>query len=239
MAEEKRETRWERLKANVKTIGGAVLLAVVIRIVLFEAFEIEGPSMEPTLLHGDRVVVAKFFYGLFLPFTSHSALTWGTPEAGEVVIVKSPADEIDIVKRVVGVPGDTIAIRDDAIWRNGEPIPTEELGPCEHERSGEYRRPGAKCVRVRETLAGITYLTSRSPATPPANHPKVRVPEGHVYILGDHRDRSNDSRNPLIGPVEVDRVKGEALFVYWSDSGHAPWYSFSDVRWERIGAGAS
>src|SRR5688500_17661074 len=96
------ETRWQRTKANLKTIGGAVALALFIRIVLFEAFEIEGPSMQPTLLNGDRVVVAKFLYGLFLPFTTEAIVTWGLPDPGDVVIVKSPADDIDIVKRVIG-----------------------------------------------------------------------------------------------------------------------------------------
>src|SRR5688572_9284899 len=90
------ETRWNRTKANIKTIVGAVGLAMFIRIMLFEAFEIEGPSMEPTLLNGDRVVVAKFMYGLFLPFMPEASFTWGAPTPGDVVIVKSPADDIDI-----------------------------------------------------------------------------------------------------------------------------------------------
>ena len=217
------ETRWDRAKANVKTIGGAVLLAIFIRIVLFEAFEIEGPSMEPTLLNGDRVVVAKFMYGLFLPFTTEAVVTWGTPDAGEVVIVKSPADDIDIVKRVIGVPGDTIEIRDDVIYRNGEPIPHEEVGECEDDddRSGEDLNG---CIWVRERLGETSYLTSHSVGSPPSTHPPVPVPEGHVFIMGDHRDRSNDSR--FFGVVPVERVKGEALVIYWSNE--------AGVRWHRL-----
>lgn len=217
------ETRWDRTKANLKTIGGAVLLAIFIRIVLFEAFEIEGPSMEPTLLNGDRVVVAKFMYGLFLPFTTEAVATWGEPEPGDVVIVKSPADDIDIVKRVVGIAGDTIEIRQDVIHRNGTAIPTERVGECEDYGDRDALDVNA-CEWVRETLEGTSYLTSHSIDTAPSNHPPVTIPEGHVYIMGDHRDRSNDSR--FFGYVPIDRVKGEALVIYWS--------SDHDVRWHRL-----
>ena len=124
------ESSWDRLKANVRMVGGAFLLAVFIRIVLFEAFEIDGPSMEPTLQNGDRVVVAKMLYGLFLPGRHEATLTWGSPNVGDVVIVNSPADGVDIVKRVIGVAGDTIEVRDRTIFRNGEALPQEDLGPC-------------------------------------------------------------------------------------------------------------
>lgn len=219
----KTETRWDRTKANMKTIGGAVLLAIFIRIVLFEAFEIEGPSMEPTLLNGDRVVVAKFMYGLFLPFTTEAVVTWGVPDPGEVVIVKSPADDIDIVKRVIGVPGDSIEIRDDVVYRNGEPMVHEEVGECRDDDD----RPGEDlngCVWVREQIGETSYLTSHSIDSPESSHPPVTVPEGHVYIMGDHRDRSNDSR--FFGVVPVERVKGEALVIYWSNE--------QGVRWHRL-----
>lgn len=218
-----KETRWERTKANMKTIGGAVLLAIFIRVVLFEAFEIEGPSMEPTLLNGDRVVVAKFMYGLFLPFMTDAVVTWGSPSPGSVVIVKSPADDIDIVKRVIGVGGDTIEIRDDVVYRNGEPIPHEEVGECrDHD---DRRTPDLNgCVWVRETIGDTTYLTSHAVGSPPTTHPPVVVPEGHVYIMGDHRDRSNDSR--FFGTVPIERVKGRALAIYWSNE--------DGVRWDRL-----
>src|SRR5438045_5526536 len=107
------EKRWESIAQNLKTVGGAVLLALVIRTALFEAFEIEGPSMEPTLLNGDRVVVAKFMFGLFLPLRDHADITWGAPKLGDVVIIKSPADGVDIVKRVIGIGGDFIEVHDD------------------------------------------------------------------------------------------------------------------------------
>lgn len=217
------DARWERTKANGKTIGGAVLLALFIRIVLFEAFEIDGPSMEPTLLNGDRVVVAKFLYGLFLPFTNEAVMTWGMPEAGDVVIVRSPFDNIDIVKRVIGVPGDTVEIRDDMVYRNGEPIQVGAPAPCVNEY-GETMEPD--CQWIEERIGQETWHTSRSDLTVPDTIESVVVPAGHIFVLGDHRDRSNDSRNPRVGMIPISRVKGRALAIYWSNDGH--------VRWGRI-----
>jgi signal peptidase I len=208
-------TRWDRTKANFRTIGGAFLLAILIRVVLFEAFEIEGPSMEPTLQNGDRVVVAKFMYGLFLPFTDEALFTWGGPLPGDVVIVKSPHDGIDIVKRVIGVEGDVMEVRDDVIYRNGHPIPQERAGECTPDLMSD-RDDDARCEWIDETIGDKTYRTSHNPASPPHSQPPITIPEDHVYILGDHRDRSNDSR--FIGPVHENRIKGRALFIYWSSA---------------------
>jgi len=214
------ETRSERIASNLKTIGGAVLLALIIRTVLFEAFEIEGPSMEPTLLNGDRVVVAKFYYGLFLPFQRESVLTWGEPDPGDVVIIKSPADNVDIVKRVIGLPGDTIEIRQDEIIRNNRPAAMRDLGPCTQGR-GKLRAP--RC-RVRATrIDDMEYRTSGVPLF--QNRLPLRVPEGHVFVLGDHRDSSNDSRS--IGMIPFERLKGKALVIYWSNDKEG-------FRWKRI-----
>lgn len=216
------EDGWERTKANVKTIGGAVLLALFIRVVLFEAFEIDGPSMEPTLLNGDRVVVAKFMYGLFLPFTNEAALTWGLPNAGDVVIVRSPLDNIDIVKRVIGVPGDSIEVREDVVHRNGTPIQVRVVGACR----GEQQEPQGDCEWVEERVGERTWQTSRSTFSVPDTLDTVTVPPGHIFVLGDHRDRSNDSRNPRVGMIPASRVKGRALTIYWSNQ--------AGVRWGRI-----
>jgi signal peptidase I len=216
----------DSFRSNVRTIAGAFLVAIFIRVVLFEAFEIEGPSMEPTFLNGDRVIVAKYPFGLFLPFTNEAVMSWGMPRPGDVVIVRSPADNVDIVKRVIGVPGDTIEIRDDVVYRNGEPIRTRELGPCREEESSED--PGV-CVWYEERIGERVYRTSTSLIEPTESLSEREVPPGHVFVLGDHRDRSNDSRNPAVGMVPIGRVKGRADSIYWS--------SDEAIRWNRFFTG--
>jgi signal peptidase I len=215
------ETRWARISANFRTIAGAVMLALVIRTCLFEAFEIEGPSMEPTLLNGDRVVVSKFAYGLFLPLRDHAEVSWGRPNVGDVVIVKSPADGVDIIKRVIGVGGDFIEMRADRVYRNGEPLPATDVGPCATGTGSAQ----ADCRVYASKIGDHDFHISTAHISPDPF--PTRVPEGHVYVLGDHRDHSNDSRNPMLGAVPINRIKGRALSIYWSSGQEG-------FRWSRM-----
>lgn len=204
------ETRWERIAATFRTVAGAVLLAFVLRTCFLEAFEIEGPSMEPTLLNGDRVVVSKFAYGLFLPLRDHAEISWGQPKIGDVVILKSPADGVDIIKRVIGVSGDQIELREDQVYRNGKAVDTKQVGKCSLGTGAV--QPGCRVYESQIDDRSFRFSTAfRS-----FDAFSARVPDGHIYVLGDHRDHSNDSRNPAIGMVPISAVKGRALVIYWS-----------------------
>ncbi len=216
-------------QGSLRTITSAILLAMFIRIVLFEAFEIDGPSMEPTLLNGDRVVVVKFLYGLFLPFMDDAAFTWGQPNPGDVVIVKSPRDNVDIVKRVVGLPGDVIELRDGVIYRNRAPIPNVSRGACkDRPDSGPFG-----CEWVEEKLGTHVYRISRNLDSMRTTRLPVTIPAGSIYVLGDHRDRSNDSR--ALGAIPIARVKGRVLSIYWSsEGGPAGCASVEGLRAERV-----
>jgi len=215
-------------QSNIKTIGSAILLAMFIRIVLFEAFEIEGPSMEPTLLNGDRVVVSKFSYGLFLPFMNEAVASWGLPSVGDVVIVRSPRDNVDIVKRVVGLPGDTIELRDGVVYRNNEAVPHESKGSCGDHTSGPFG-----CEWVEERLGDHTFRISRDLDSVRTTRGPITIEPDHIYVLGDHRDRSNDSR--ALGTIPIARVKGHVLSIYWSSEGGAAGCASVDgLRTERI-----
>lgn len=209
---------WENLKALVSV----VLLALAIRVQIFELFQIEGPSMEPTLLNGDRIFVVKFLYGTFLPYMDHAIWNWSSPSTGNVVIVKSPYDNVDIVKRVIGVAGDTIEIKDDVVYRNGVAIKQRDAGGCEG-REG-LMADDTGCRLVEERLGNENYLTSHSEGSPTSSYNSVKVPQGHVYILGDHRDRSNDSR--FLGTIPIERIKGRGLVIYWSMG--------NSIRWSRM-----
>jgi signal peptidase I len=206
---------------NLKSLSIAVAVALCIRVLLFEAFEIEGPSMEPGLLYGDRVIVAKFLYGLFLPFREEAELNWDSPNAGDVIILASPAEDVVIIKRVIGVAGDDIEIRNETLYRNGKPLPLRQVGPCQ---TG-YGQSDPMCRVFESEIAGKTFQVSM--AGPMADQPALHVPDKHVYVVGDHRDMSNDSRNPDLGAIPINRIKGRGLAVYWSRGNEG-------VRWSRL-----
>lgn len=204
------EPQKETLAQHLRTIAGAVFLAIVIRTCIAEPFEIEGPSMEPTLLSGDRVVVEKFRYGLYLPLRDHADINWSSPDPGDVIVLRSPADGVDIIKRVIGVAGDEVEVRGDTVYRNGAPMPVSQVGKCVIGTGAQD--PG--CHVYESHLDDNTFHYSTTLRGPDVE--KQKVPDGHVFVLGDHRDHSNDSRNPMMGMIPVENIKGKALVIYWS-----------------------
>lgn len=206
---------WGRVVALAVVYVAIVLAqALSMRVVDYEAFEADGPSMMPTLLHGDRFVIDKGAYGLTLPGMAEQIAHWADPEPGDVVVLRSPADEVDIVKRIIGVAGDRIRIEAGAVYRNGEPIAVGEPTRCE---SDDPQFTDSDSVCVEERIGDRHWRTTFSLAGMPESLPEILVPEGTVFVMGDHRDHSNDSRNPRLGNVPVERVQGRALGIYWSD----------------------
>ena len=198
-------------RGDAGTFVVALVLALSFRVGVAQAYEIEGPSMEPTVVQGERVVALRCAYGLSLPWVDDAVVTWSSPVVGDVVIVESPAaDHADLLKRVVGVAGDVIAIVDGVVTRNGEPFERVPAGRCAPSRQLD---PSADCVlsRERDDTGARSWLTSRSDPRARDSMRPVVVPAGHVFVMGDHRDRSNDSRS--FGPVPVTRVRGRVLFL--------------------------
>lgn len=179
-----------RLRENVEAILIAILLALFIRSFVVQAFKIPSGSMKPTLQIGDHILVNKFTYGVDLPFTDITIIPGGRPERGDIIVFEYPVEpDKDFIKRVIGVPGDVVEIKNKDVYVNGERL---EQGYTMHTEN--HIIPGEKTERD--------------------NFGPVTVPENEYFVLGDNRDNSYDSR--FWGFVEDGALKGEAFIIYWS-----------------------
>jgi signal peptidase I len=204
-----------KVREYVEAFAVALLIALVVRTLVIQAFKIPSSSMEDTLLIGDHIFVNKFIYGYHVPFTQGRILQFGTPQRGDIIVFVFPEDKSkDFIKRVVGVPGDTVAIRQKRLFVNGRPL--EE-----------------KYVRFADGDAIDGFVRARD------NLPPVKVPAGKLFVMGDNRDRSYDSR--FWGFVDLDAVIGKAMFIYFSVDWNRGvrwnevWRYPELVRWNRIG----
>ncbi len=214
------------------SIGVAVLVALLLRAFVVEAFKIPSGSMIPTLAIGDHIFVNKFLYGLRIPFTTVRFFEFRKPQRGEVIVFIWPVDPSkDFIKRIIAVEGDTIEVRNDIVYVNDKPVPhEEEPGIFDYwdytEETGRWHKETARVVW--ETWGGERYRTLHAVGHRGGRDmPPTLVPPAHVFVLGDNRENSQDSR--FWGPLPVENIKGKALVVWWS-SGEP-----EGVRWGRIG----
>jgi len=200
-----------KVRENVEALVIAVILALIIRAFIIQAFKIPSGSMENTLLVGDYILVNKFIYGVKLPFTDITVLPIKDPKHDDIIVFKFPNDPSkDYIKRVVAVGGDTVEIRDKKVYVNGEV------------QSSEF----AKFVDPR-ILTGPTRLGQIDSSRD--NYGPRKIPDNHLFVMGDNRDSSNDSR--FWGFVDKSAVRGRAVMIYWSWDKHKS----SKVRWSRLG----
>lgn len=281
----------------VESIGIAVLIALLLRAFVVEAFKIPSSSMIPTMEIGDHIFVNKFLYGVRLPYTTTRFFEFRSPQRGEVIVFIYPCDpEKDFIKRIVALEGDTVEVRCDRLYVNGELVPSQL--EAEQECSYWDIEHGAwgkeECSLFRETVNGSDYDTVFDPLRPlsddrraasphmpyenlPGDHdfpidgddvptcagdqnvgetrgmderiaargkivdkhepgasacePRQHyvVPKGHVFVMGDNRANSSDSR--VWGPAPVKNIKGKALFIWWSKKSAEA----GGIRVERMG----
>jgi signal peptidase I len=240
---DKSEKKSGGLGETVSVIVQALLLALVIRTLLFQPFSIPSGSMRPTLLEGDYLFVTKWAYGYSrysLPFSPNlfSGRIWGgEPERGDVAVFKFPPNpSIDYIKRVIGLPGDKIQMKGGQLFINDVAVPREKVGQIDNPDITEVSRP----VDVyRETLPnGVSYdtldLTQNGIGD---DTPVFEVPAGHYFMMGDNRDNSSDSRF-TVGYVPNDNLVGRANIIFFSIAdGASPleiWKWPTDMRIGRL-----
>lgn len=186
-----------------------IFAVLMLRSFVAEPFRIPSGSMIPTLLVGDFILVNKFSYGLRDPVTHYEFLKGDRPERGDIVVFRWPRDPAtDFIKRVVGVPGDTIAYRDKTLYVNGQPQVLDA--------DGVYAAPsipGGTAYRLKETFSNGTHHIIVNP-NEPAQDFEMTVPEGQYFTMGDNRDGSFDSRG--WGTVPERNLVGKAFFVWMS-----------------------
>lgn len=231
------------LGETVSVIVQALLLALIIRSLLFQPFSIPSGSMRPTLLEGDYLFVSKYAYGYSrysLPFglDLFSGRIWGTePKRGDVVVFKLPSDtNIDYIKRVIGLPGDRVQMRGGVLYINDVAVKRERVGTIDNPDVTEVNRP----VEVyRETLPnGVTYDTLDLAPNSIGDDTRVfEAPAGHYFMMGDNRDNSLDSRFG-VGYVPFENLVGRANIIFFSIADKASpleiWKWPSDVRFSRL-----
>ncbi|BCH53804.1 signal peptidase I [Agrobacterium vitis] len=237
--EKKQNALWE----NIKVIIQALVLAMVIRTVLFQPFTIPSGSMMPTLLVGDYIFVNKFSYGYSkysLPFSLDlfsGRILESEPKRGDVVVFRFPPNpDIDYIKRLVGLPGDRIQVTDGVLLVNGKPVPKVPDGTF----TSDYRMDAGRDVPVfRETLDnGVNYDTlDEIQNSAGDNTREFTVPAGHYFMMGDNRDNSADSRFD-VGMVPAENLIGRASVIFFSLGNNTSfreiWKWPSNMRWDRL-----
>jgi signal peptidase I len=211
-----RQTTRARLE-TVRAFALAILLALAIRSFLVEPFTIPSGSMIPTLLVGDFILVNKFVYGVRLPITGTLLVPIGQPERGDVVVFRFPDDPSeDFIKRIVGLPGDRVEIREGRPFVNGQPLDRIAKGDYDY-LDVERGRP-ARAQRFCESAGpGKTYPVLHHPGAGfPGDRGPWLVPQGAYFMMGDNRDNSRDSRFWHVPYVRADQIKGKAWRIHWS-----------------------
>ena len=220
------ENRQPIVVEYARALFPVILIVFVLRSFIVEPFRIPSGSMLPSLHIGDFILVNKFSYGVRLPVLHQKVLDLGDPERGDVMVFRFPEDpKLNFIKRVVGLPGDTLSYKGKQLFVNGQAAATEADGEYAFQ---QLRMRGRTARQLVETIDGRAHTILVDDNVPGADM-QVTVPEGHYFVMGDNRDHSNDSRYWRFVPEE--NIVGKAFFIWFS------WKSASGggVNWGRIG----
>ncbi|MBI5756741.1 MAG: signal peptidase I [Nitrospirae bacterium] len=197
MEKAKSKSKKHVIREYIESILIAVVMALIIKAFIVQAFKIPSGSMIPTLKIGDHILVNKFIYGVKIPFTDRIVIPFKMPQRGDIIVFKFPEDEKkDFIKRVVGLPGDTLEIKEKMVYINGKSLEEQYAA-----HSDPMVYPGA--IQPRD------------------NYGPIVIPEDSYFAMGDNRDFSLDSR--YWGFVKLNKIKGKAFIIYWSWDGEDSW----------------
>ncbi|MCH9053546.1 MAG: signal peptidase I [Proteobacteria bacterium] len=240
-----RKKKKSGLRETIETIVYAVLIAVLVRTFAYEPFNIPSGSMIPTLLVGDYLFVSKFSYGYsrhsfpfsFPPFSGR--LLGAEPERGDIAVFKLPRDnETDYIKRIIGLPGDKIQVRNGVVSVNGEPVSRRRI--ADYVAPNQYGNVVAMAQYLETLPNGRSYTVAEMTEFGGLdNTPVYTVPPGHYFAMGDNRDNSLDSRVlDHVGFIPAENLVGRAEFLFYSSNGSANiwevWKWPGAVRFSRL-----
>ncbi len=212
-----------------KAFFPVLFVVLILRSFVAEPFRIPSSSMMPTLLIGDFILVNKFSYGIRLPITNKKVIEIGEPARGDVVVFRPPQHpDQDWIKRVIGLPGDTVEFRDNQVFVNGTPFGYERLGTYEGTgRGAEMTGASLYAEQMPDRRHEILHIDQAAPFH--LGEGTFHVPQGHYFVMGDNRDRSDDGR--FWGTLPETQLRGKAFLIWMNVDTAAPGW----VDWGRIG----
>ena len=225
-----------KLRQNVEAIVIALCLALLIRTFIVQPFKIPSGSMIPTLLIGDHLLVNKFIYGTKIPFMDIRIFPVEDIKRGDVIVFKFPGNDsvnkgVHYIKRAIGLPGDEVNIEGRDVYINGEKIKQVYEGNYKYFEQGTEVTTDKYIDTLSENIFDVIYKKSSVNTTKGKTNFPITIPEGNIFVLGDNRDNSYDSR--FWGFVPIESISGKAFLIHWSwnfDNDNI----FSKVRWNRI-----
>jgi len=201
-----------------------ILIVFILRGFVFSLTSVPSQSMEPTILEGDKLIVSLYSYGIRLPLSNKVIIPIGSPHRGDIVVFKDVSNpRINLIKTVIGLPGDVISEKNKQVYINGKALPQQFKGQLTVKDNANLNTLVVKAYS--QSLGDTKHMIYTAPAIPAANFSQVRVPKGQYFMMGDNRDNSEDSRYWGFAPEK--NLIGKAQFIVWSSKNF-------HVRWHRL-----
>jgi len=238
------EKNGDSLGETLKTVCYAIVIAGLVRTFWFEPFKIPSGSMYPTLEVGDFLFISKYTYGYSrhsfpFSFPKFEGRIWqDLPKRGDVVVFKAQGETgPDFIKRIIGMPGDTVQMIKGRLYINGELMKREEVGRYVIREYTPFPQEFTEYVETLPEGQQHRILEYSDEVDEVDDTPLFTIPENHYFMMGDNRDNSNDSRK-MIGMVPLDNIEGKARFLFYSHDDTAHWYNpiswITSIRWKRL-----